>query len=319
MQDRLGITPRITMNTAAISFSDAYHPQPRQLELRWPQGAGLAISFVLNIEEGAQLRYSMGDGRNEGTHEVVNTIAAAPDYCMETHFEYGARAGYSRIAERFIQAQCPLTLNVCGRALQHTPWIATDANRHGWELCGHGWLWESPVHTELAQEQANIERTMAVIAEHWGRAPSGWHCKSSPSTNTRSLLQSLGFGYDSDYYGADMPWIQQPAGRAPYVVLPYGFDTNDMRFYSQGGFVQADDFSRYTIEAIEVLLQEAEHAPRMLTIGLHTRIIGRPARIRAIDQILAHIQQRQYSGAGIWCATREAIAAHWLAHAGQTR
>lgn len=307
------------MNTASPISTDAYHPQPSAMHLRWPQGAGLAISFVLNIEEGAQLRYSLGDGRNEGTHEVVNTIEGAPDYCMETHFEYGARAGYTRVVERFIKAQYPLTLNVCGRALLHTPWVASDANTHGWELCGHGWLWESPVHTELAQEQEHIERTMAAIAQHWGRPPSGWHCKSTPSTNTRSLLQSLGFLYDSDYYGADIPSVLQPTDRTPYVVLPYGFDTNDMRFYSQGGFVQAGDFSRYTIEAIDVLLNEAQHAPRMLTIGLHTRIIGRPARIQAIDHILAHIQQRQRDGAGIWCATREAIASHWLAQAAQGR
>ncbi|THU04482.1 chitin deacetylase [Lampropedia puyangensis] len=295
------------------SHPSPYHPQASQLALRWPHEAGLAISFVLNIEEGAQLRYSAGDGINEGTHEVVNTIAGAPDYCMETHFEYGARAGYERIAKRFIEAQCPLTLNVCGRALQHTPWVAQEALAHNWELCGHGWRWESPVLQDPNQERQNIERTMACIAEHWGRLPSGWHCKSSASTHTRSILQSLGFAYDSDYYGSDMPWVVQPEGRAPYVVLPYGFDTNDMRFFSQGGFVHAEDFARYTIEAIEVLLQEARHAPRMLTIGLHTRILGRPARIRALDQILAHIRARSADPAGIWCATREQIAAHWLA------
>lgn len=304
------------MHSETLNPFASYQPQPTAQALRWPGGAGLALSFVLNIEEGAQLRYSLGDGANEGTHEVSNTIVGAPDYCMETHFEYGARAGYTRIAERFIAAGIPLTLNVCGRALQHTPWIAEDALAQHWEMCGHGWRWESPVHQDEAEERANIERTMATIQAHTGRAPSGWHCKSSASVNTRRLLQSLGFAYDSDYYGADIPHIDYPAGRAPYVVLPYGFDTNDMRFYSQGGFVQAQDFSRYTIEAIEVLLQEAQAVPRMLTIGLHTRIVGRPARIRALEQILAYVQAQQSAGAGIWCATRADIAQHWLsAHA----
>ncbi|WP_315126068.1 polysaccharide deacetylase family protein [Comamonas antarctica] len=288
-----------------------FTPQISRSPLRWPEGRGLAISFVLNIEEGAEHHLSAGDAGNEGVHEVVNALHGVPDFCMETHFEYGARAGYPRIARRFIDAGLPLTLNVCGRALGMTPWVARDALAHHWELCGHGWRWESPAHFSAPEERADIARTCAAIRAHWGRAPAGWHCKSSASVHTRTLLQELGFAYDSNDYGGEVPRLQATPAGAPYVVLPYAFDTNDMRFYQQGGFVHAEDFARYTAAAVDCLLEEARHAPRLLTIGLHTRILGRPARIGALDQILAHIGRRQQETAAIWVATREAIAMHW--------
>ncbi|RZS32079.1 polysaccharide deacetylase family protein [Corticibacter populi] len=288
-----------------------FAPQAQQLDWRWPGGRGLAISFVLNIEEGAELAIGAGDSINEAVHEVTHAIADVPDLCMQTHFEYGARAGYARIASRFIAHGLPLTLNVCGRALEHTPWVTADALAHDWELCGHGWRWESPAHMDEATERATILRTMDSIGRHWGRRPTGWHCKSSASLRTRTLLQELGFLYDSNDYGGEVPCTMRRGDGSPYVILPYAFDTNDMRFFGQGAFVQADDFARYVIEAIEVLQEEARQAPRLLTIGLHTRILGRPARIRALDRILQHVQaqaQRQPA----WVATREAMARHWL-------
>lgn len=278
--------------------------------IRWPGGAGLAVSFVLNIEEGAELALTAGDKRNEGVHEVSHEITGVPDFCMETHFEYGARAGYGRIARRLASAGLPLTLNVCGRALECTPWVAEDALHHGWELCGHGWRWESPAHMDAAQERADIVRTREAIMRATGAAPAGWHCKSSPSVHTRRLLRELGFLYDSNDYGGEVPYLLETADQPPYVVLPYAFDTNDMRFFGQGAFVHAEDFARYVTAAIDTLQEEAATAPRMLTIGLHTRILGRPARIRALDLIVQHLQRQS---APVWVATREAIARHWLA------
>lgn len=288
-----------------------FQPQLQHAPLRWPNGAGLAISFVLNIEEGAELSLTSGDARNEAVHEVTHEIMGVPDFCMETHFEYGARAGYPRIAQRLIDAQMPLTLNVCGRALQATPWVVRDANTHGWELCGHGWLWQSPALQTREQERDDILRTLEVIDSLGGARPVGWHCKSSASTHSRELLQSMGFIYDSNDYGGEVPYtVKTPQGR-DYAVLPYAFDTNDMRFFGQPAFVQPQDFANYVKAAIDTLVQEGQSAPRLLTIGLHTRILGRPARIAALDAILRHIQQQP----GIWVATREAIARHWLAHA----
>ncbi|WP_332738350.1 polysaccharide deacetylase family protein [Hydrogenophaga sp.] len=282
----------------------------------WPQGRGLALSFVLNIEEGAEFSLGAGDDHNEAVHEVVNEIRGARDFCMETHFEYGARCGYDRVMQRFAQRGWPLTLNVCGRALDHTPWVATDALKGGHELCGHGWRWESPALMDEATEREQIQRTVDVIRRLWGRAPAGWHCKSSRSVNTRRLLQAMDFLYDSDDYGDDLPYTLPREDGRPHVVLPYAFDTNDMRFFDRASFVHGRDFADYVIAALDTLLAESTQSPRMLTVGLHTRIIGRPARIGGLDAVLRHVAQH---GDAIWVATREDIARHWLAHLGTAR
>ncbi|MGE4371097.1 MAG: polysaccharide deacetylase family protein [Burkholderiaceae bacterium] len=282
----------------------------RNPDWRWPDNKGLAVSFVLNIEEGGEFSINAGDGRNERVHEAVHEIAGAPDFCMETHFEYGARCGYDRIVKRFAQRGLPLTLNVCGRALECTPWVAQDALEHGFELCGHGWRWESPALMDEATERQAIEKTVSSIERLWGRRPAGWHCKSSRSVHTRRLLQEMGFLYDSDDYGDDLPYTLPTQAGHPYAVLPYAFDTNDMRFFDNASFVQARDFSDYVIAAIDTLLEEVHDGPRMLTIGLHTRIIGRPARIAGLTAVLDHLARHE---SNVWITTREAIAKHWLA------
>lgn len=288
--------------------------QPRDADLRWPNGTGLAVSFVLNIEEGAEFSLTSGDDHNEAVHEAVHQIHGVPDFCMETHFEYGARCGYRRVIDRFVQHKIPLTLNVCGRAMERTPWVAQDALAHDFEICAHGWRWESPAHMDEATERAAIEKTVATIQKHWGRAPSGWHCKSSPSVNTRRLLQAYGFLYDSDDYGDDLPYTLPDQNGRTHVVLPYAFDTNDMRFFDRSAFVHGRDFSEYVGAAIDELLDESQRAPRMLTIGLHTRIIGRPARIGGLDAVLDHLAQYRKQ---VWLAKREDIAQHWLASKGK--
>lgn len=282
---------------------------------RWPNGAGLALSFVLNIEEGAELSIADGDPVNEAVHEVTLRLDGLPDFCMGTHFEYGARAGYTRVVQRFIDAGLPLTLNVCGQALERTPWVADDARRHGFELCGHGWRWQSPASMDEATERDAIQRTSATLLRLGGRAPVGWHCKGSRSTRTRRLLREAGgFIYDSDDYGDDLPFdIDLGDGGPPHVVLPYGFDTNDMRFFDRGGFVRAHDFSGYVGDAIQSLLAESVQRPRMLTIGLHSRIIGRPGRIAGLDAVLRQVAD---SGDAVCVMTREAIARHWAARRG---
>ena len=281
--------------------------------LRWPGGKGLAISFVLNIEEGAELSLASGDERNEPVHEVIREINDVPDFCMQSHFDYGASAGYRRVVKRFIEGRLPLTLNVCGRALESTPWVGDDARQHGFEMSGHGWRWESPAHMDEATERAMIARTAATIERLSGRAPVGWHCKSTASVNTRRLLQEHGgFLYDSDFFGDDLPWVQTLADGRRHAVLPYAFDTNDMRFFDRAAFVSGADFASYVIDAIDELRREAQDAPRMMTIGLHTRIMGRPARVGGLDAVLRHIDS---CAKELWLARREDIARHWLAHA----
>lgn len=283
---------------------------------RWPKGAGLAVSFVLNVEEGAECSVADGDEHNEAVHEITKLLVGRPDYCMGTHFEYGARAGYARVVRRFVAAGLPLTLNVCGRALERTPWVADDARQHGFEMCGHGWRWESPSGMDEATERAAIAKTVSALTRLGGKAPVGWHCKGSRSPRTRRLLREHGgFLYDSDDYGDDLPQaLDVGDGGPPHLVLPYGFDTNDMRFFDHGGFVRAADFAGYVGDAIDALLEEAKQTPRMLTIGLHARIIGRPARIGGLDALLRQIAAH---GDAVCVMTREAIARCWLEQAPQ--
>jgi peptidoglycan/xylan/chitin deacetylase (PgdA/CDA1 family) len=277
--------------------------------MRWPGGAGLAVSFVLNIEEGAEFALSAGDERNEACHEVTHEVRGAPDLCMESHFEYGARVGYRRIADLLARAGVPLTLNCCARALEATPWIAEDAVRRGFEVCCHGWRWESHAGLPVDEERERIARSAAAIARLTGRPPAGWHTKSSASVNTRRLLvEHGGFLYDSDAYNDDLPFYREVAGQA-HLVLPYGFDTNDMRFFDSHAFVRGADFADYCGDAFDWLLAESREAPRMLSIGLHTRIIGRPGRIGGLRALVERIAGRE----GVWLATREQIARHWRA------
>jgi len=278
--------------------------------VRWPGGAGLAVSFVLNVEEGAEFTLSAGDGRNEAHHEVTHEVRDAQDLCMESHFEYGARVGYRRITRVLTDAGVPITLNCCARALEATPWIAEDARIRDFEICCHGWRWESHAGLPETEERERIARSVATIERLYGRPPVGWHTKSSASVNTRRLLvEHGGFLYDSDAYNDDLPYYRSVGGK-PHLVLPYAFDTNDMRFFDSHAFVHGDDFARYCGDAFDWLLAESREAPRMMSIGLHTRIIGRAGRIGGLKALVERIAGRE----GVWFATREQIARHWLEH-----
>ena len=281
----------------------------RYPDVRWPNGAGLAVSLVLNIEEGAELSLSSGDERNEAAHEVVQQVHGATDLCMESHFEYGSRVGYWRIAHAVDSANAPLTLNACGRALLATPWIGAHAADRGYDIQCHGWRWEAHAGMEESREREIIARSVKAIESVSGRPPLGWHTKSSPSVNTRRLVaEHGGFLYDSDAYNDDAPYYVDVSGK-PHLVVPYGFDTNDMRFFDSYAFVRGRDFADYAIDAFEQLRMEGQHAPRLLSIGLHTRIIGRPGRIGGLATLLRHMRER----CGVWLARRAEIARHWLA------
>jgi peptidoglycan/xylan/chitin deacetylase (PgdA/CDA1 family) len=278
--------------------------------VRWPGGAGLAVSLVLNVEEGAELSLADGDEGNESVHEVTQAVLGAPDLCLASHFEYGTRVGYGRIASVVAEAGVPMTLNACARSLIGVPWLAQHAVAQGHEICSHGWRWESHAGMDEAHERALIARAHAEIARVAGVAPVGWHTKSSASVNTRRLLvEHGGFLYDSDAYNDDLPYYLPVAGR-PHLVLPYAFDTNDMRFFGTPSFVRGGDFADYLIDAFDWLLHESAHGAKMLSIGLHLRIIGRAARIGGLQTALKHM--RQSGGEGVWFARRDAIARHWL-------
>ena len=279
-------------------------------DVRWPEKARVAVSFVLNIEEGAELSVSAGDERNESVHEAVQPIEGVPDLCMLSHFAYGSRVGYWRITGLAQKHGVPLTLNACSRALELTPWIGEDAARRDYEVTCHGWRWESHAGMEEAKERALIAKAVETIRRVHGKAPIGWHTKSSPSVNTRRLLvEHGGFLYDSDEYDEETPYYVEVAGR-PHLVLPYSLETNDMRFQDRSAFVRGSDFADYAIDAFDWLWDEGAHQPRMMSIGLHTRIIGRPGRIGGLATLMRHMQQK----GGAWMATRGDIARHWLKH-----
>ncbi len=280
--------------------------------VRWPGGARLAVSVVVNIEEGAELSLSQGDERNEHVYEAVEKVEGAPDLCMESHFTYGTRAGWPRIRALLGRYGVRATLNACGRAIAYSPWIAAEAVADGHEIASHGWRWERQVHMTEAQERSVIAKAVAALSAPTGTPPVGWHTRSATSPNTRRLLvEHGGFLYDSNAYDDDLPYVETVLGR-PHVVLPYAFDTNDMRFYNNGGFVFADDFARYCREALDRLYEEGATQPRMLSIGLHLRIIGRPARIGGLEQFLAYAAARP----GVWFARRDEIAHAWRAGIG---
>jgi peptidoglycan/xylan/chitin deacetylase (PgdA/CDA1 family) len=301
-------TPELRMAFPPVStdrdFAGYAHGAP---DFRWPGGHRLAVSVVVNVEEGAELSLGAGDEANEHIYEAVERVEGVRDLCMESHYEYGTRVGWGRIRAALKSFGARATLNACGRAIALSPWIAREAVADGHEVSAHGWRWERHVYMDEATERQAIARTVAAIAAAAGAPPVGWHTRSATSPNTRRLLlEQGGFLYDSNAYNDDMPITLRLDGRA-HVVLPYAFDTNDMRFANGGGFVFGDDFARYCIDAFDRLYAEGACLPRMMSIGLHLRIIGKAGRIAGLERLLAHIAGHR----GVWFARRDEIARAW--------
>ncbi len=283
----------------------------KQPKANWPNNARVAVSIVVNVEEGAELSLSAGDERNENMYAagISGDIVDIPDLCMESHYEYGTRAGYWRIATLLDQIGAPATMSCCGRALEVSPWLAKDMVKRGYEISAHSYRWEPHAHMDEDHERQIIRKCVDSIRSASGIRPIGWHTKSQASMNTRRLLvQEGGFLYDSNAYNDDLPYIVSISGRS-HIVLPYAFDTNDMRFEPGSGFVFANDFSHYCIDAFDQLWHEGAETPKMMSVGLHLRIIGRPARIAGLEKLLTHMKNK----GGVWFARREQIARHWRA------
>lgn len=275
-------------------------------DIRWPQQQRVAVSFVVNFEEGGEFSVTDGDDHNEAVYEVTDRQRVA-DACIDSHFEYGTRVGYWRIAELFERFAVPFTLSACGRAVERSPWLARDAVQRGHEVSAHGYRWEKHLEMDEATERTSIEAAVKAIHDATGTPPVGWHTRSSPSANTRRLLAENGFLYDSDAYNDDTPYFVAVNSKR-HLVLPYAFDTNDMHFQHTDRFGTGRDFSQYVCDAFDWLEREGEHKPRMLSIGLHLRMIARAGRMGALERILQHITQRQTA----WITTRREIAKYWI-------
>ena len=282
--------------------------------VRWPGTARVAVSFVVNFEEGGEFSITDGDARNEAVYEVIDRQETA-DPCIDSHFEYGTRTAWWRIADLFDKYGVPFTLNSCGRAVERNPWLAQDAVARGHEVSAHGYRWQTHAGMDEPTERANIAATVKAISDASGAAPRGWHTRSVRTPNTRRLLVEQGFLYDSDAYNDDTPYfVDVPVEGKPdarHLVLPYAFDTNDMQFQHTQRFVTSANFSDYVCDAYDWLVREGETMPRMLSVGLHLRMIGRPGRMKALESILHHVVESKVE----WVATREQIARHWIASA----
>jgi len=278
--------------------------------IAWPDGQRVAVSFVVNFEEGAEFSVGAGDAINEAVYEVIDRQEVR-DPCIESHFEYGTRVGYWRIAGLFDRFDGRFTLSTCGRAAEVSPWLARDALARGHEVAAHGYRWESHAGMSPEVERERIRMALDAIEQATGRRPVGWHTRSVRTADTRRLLVEAGMLYDSDAYNDDTPYFVRVDGRR-HLVLPYAFDTNDMQFQHTQRFDTAGRFAEYVCDAFDWLWEEGGRMPRMLSVGLHLRMIGRAGRIVALQRILEHMRRR----GGAWIASREAIARHWIAATG---
>ena len=295
-------------------------PSPRDLvgygerppHPRWPDGARIALQFVLNYEEGAERSVLHGDPHAETfLSEMANPQPfPARHMSMESLYEYGSRAGVWRILRLFRErGGLPLTIFGVAQALARHPAVVEAFLRDGHEIASHGWRWISYQDVPEAVEREHLARAVETIRGLTGQPPLGWYTgRDSPNTR-RLVVEHGGFLYDSDSYADDLPYWVEAAGR-PHLVVPYALDTNDMRFSSPQGFPTGEEFFAHLRDAFDCLYAEGEAgSPKMLSIGLHCRLVGRPARLPALARFLDHVLSRP----GVWVAPRVEIARHWAA------
>jgi peptidoglycan/xylan/chitin deacetylase (PgdA/CDA1 family) len=284
----------------------------RRPDIVWPNGGRVAVSLVLNFEEGGELAIEQGDAETEKFGEVASVQPpGVRDLIQEQVFNFGMRVGLWRYLDAFDRYAMPVTLMMCGRAVERVPELAREAVRRGHEPAMHGWRWlPNSRFQEREMERQDMMRTRDIISAATGVTPVGFMCRGGQSPWTRDLVSEFGFLYDSNALDDELPYWDQNARPKPVLVLPYGFDTNDMKFFNPNGFVTPVDFSGYVSSALDTLLAEGRCGKSaMLTIGFHLRICGRPARFAAVESILAKIAQ---CGDQLWVAQRRQIAEHFL-------
>lgn len=285
---------------------------------RWPGGARIAVQVVLNYEEGAESNVLHGDTAAETfLSEVIGAPAfPARHMSMESVYEYGSRAGLWRLLRLLRERKVPVTVFGVAMALERNPRAVEAMLRDGHEIASHGWRWISYQLIDEATERDHVARAVETIARLTGKAPEGWYTgRDSPNTR-RLVVEHGGFAYDADSYADDLPYwveVETRTGSQPHLVVPYALDTNDMRFATAQGFNSGGQFYAYLRDAFNVLYAEGDpaglDAPKMLSIGLHCRLSGRPGRLAALSRFLDHIRRHE----GVWFARRIDIARHWMA------
>ena len=287
----------------------------RPPEARWPGDARIAVQFVLNVEEGAENSVLHGDaGSEQFLSELVDPPAFADRHLtMESLYEYGSRAGAWRLLREFERRGLPLTIFAVGMAFERHPELARACVEFGHEIAAHGWRWISYQQVDADTERRHLALAVESITRRTGAPPLGWYTgRDSPNTR-RLVVEHGGFEYDSDSYADDLPYwtrVTRSDGTVvPHLVVPYALDTNDMRFALPNGFTVGDDFYAYVRDAFDVLYEEGAERPRMLSIGMHARLLGRPGRFRGLQRLLDHIECHDR----VWICRRIEIARHWKA------
>jgi putative urate catabolism protein len=276
---------------------------------RWPGEARIAVQFVVNYEEGGERSILHGDRESEAF--LSDVLGAQPwpgqrHMNVESMYEYGSRAGFWRLWRLFRERGLPATVFGVATALEKAPDIVAAMKEAGWEIASHGLKWIDYKDFDAAEERKHMAEAIRIHAQATGERPLGWYTGRSSVDTLQCVLDDGGFLYSSDSYADDLPyWIKGPKG--PHVIVPYTLDANDMRFINPQGFPSSDDFFAYLRDTFDVLYAEGESAPKMMSVGLHCRLAGRPGRAAGLIRFLDHIGRHDR----VWVPTRLAIAQHW--------
>lgn len=277
----------------------------------WPGGARVAVQFVLNYEEGGENNILHGDAASEAfLSEIVGAqpLAGQRHINMESIYEYGSRAGVWRVLRLFADRGLHLTVFAVGMAVERNPEVARAFVEAGHEVASHGWRWIDYQNVDEGTERTHIKRAIAVIEKATGQRPLGWYTGRVGSNTRRLVAEEGGFLYDADSYADDLPYWVAVAGKNQLIV-PYTLDANDMRFATAQGFNSGDQFFAYLRDAFDTLYAEGADRPKMMSVGLHCRLVGRPGRAAALARFLDHVQKHDR----VWVCRRVDIARHWRA------
>ena len=278
---------------------------------RWPGGARLALQIVMNYEEGGERSILHGDSESESfLHEVVATepLPGVRNMNVESTYEYGSRAGFWRLLRMFADRKIPITVYAVAMALERHPAAAAALVEAGHEVMSHGWRWIDYQYMGEEEERAHLQRAVEILTRLTGSRPLGWYTgRQSPNTR-RLVVEEGGFLYDADAYNDDLPYWVTVSGKG-HLVIPYTLDNNDMKFGGIQGFNTGEDFYTYLRDAFDVLYAEGATAPKMMSVGLHMRLAGRPGRAAGLARFLDHVLKHE----GVWICRRVDIARHWMA------
>ncbi|MDC1027161.1 allantoinase PuuE, partial [Candidatus Thioglobus sp.] len=283
---------------------DPIHP-------KWPNKARIAVQFVLNYEEGAENSILHGDNASEAfLSEIVGAKAyeGARHMSMESIYEYGSRAGVWRILNLFKEFDVPVTIFAVALAIARNRELADYLVEQNYDICAHGFRWIDYQFVDEKTEREHIKDCISVLTEYLGKRPEGWYTgRNSPNTR-RLIVEEGGFLYDSDTYDDDLPyWSNEFGAEKKHLIIPYTLDVNDMRFASPQGFNSGDQFFNYLKDTFDALYLEGEVSPKMMSVGMHARILGRPGRIMAMRRFLEYVKTFD----NVWLCSRREIADHW--------